>query len=69
MATTPSERKEPIMAKATINSPFVGPGGKPVKITAEERDELALLGVDFDDAEPDVPTTEEPSNTDKEATS
>lgn len=68
MATTPSERKETIMAKPTINSPFVGPGGKPVKITAEERDELALLGVAFDD-EPSEPAGEESTATDKEVTS
>lgn len=69
MATTPSERKETIMAKPTINSPFVGPEGKPVKVTKEERDELALLGVVFDDGEPEAPATGEQSNTDKEATS
>lgn len=30
-----------------IATPFTGPGGKPIKVSAEERDELARLGVDF----------------------
>ena len=50
MATQPiTERSETM---GNIATPFNGPGGKPVKVSAEERDELARLGVDFGDKAP-----------------
>lgn len=58
MATTTTTRED-IMA-GTIHTPFIS-GGKVVKVTKEERDELARLGVNFgdDDApEPNDDTTE-----------
>jgi hypothetical protein len=56
MATTTTTRED-IMA-GSIPTPFIS-GGKVVKVTKEERDELARLGVNFDDApEPSDDKTE-----------
>jgi hypothetical protein len=57
MATNP-QPEEAEMA-GTIPTPFNGPNGKPVKVTAEERDELARLGVVFGDADEATDTKKE----------